>query len=81
MKFGQLIEYNMRNIFLEKSYSECGGEARSKSFHKHIKLSISLNQHSEMLQSLFLLYVHVEVYQNILKLRCLPLTFTFIKFC
>ena len=23
MKFGQLIEYNMRNIFLEKSYTEC----------------------------------------------------------
>ena len=26
MKFGQLIEYNMRSIFLEKSYTECGGE-------------------------------------------------------
>ena len=26
MKFGQLIEYNMRNIFGEKSYSKCGGE-------------------------------------------------------
>ena len=26
MKFGQLIEYNMRNIFLEKSYTKCGGE-------------------------------------------------------
>ena len=26
MKFGQLIEYNMRNIFLEKSYTICGGE-------------------------------------------------------
>ena len=24
MKFGQLIEYNMRNIFVEKSYTECG---------------------------------------------------------
>ena len=23
MKFGQLIEYNMRNIFLEKSYAKC----------------------------------------------------------
>ena len=27
MKFGQLIEYNMRNIFLEKSYTNCGGQA------------------------------------------------------
>ena len=25
IKFGQLIEYNMRNIFLEKSYTKCGG--------------------------------------------------------
>ena len=24
-KFGQLIEYNMINIFLEKSYTKCGG--------------------------------------------------------
>ena len=26
MKFGQLIAYNMRNIFVEKSYTKCGGE-------------------------------------------------------
>ena len=26
MKFGQLVEYNMRRIFLEKSYIKCGGE-------------------------------------------------------
>ena len=26
MKFRQLIEYNMKNIFLEKSYTKCGGE-------------------------------------------------------
>ena len=26
MKFGQLIEYNMRNIFIEKSFTKCGGE-------------------------------------------------------
>ena len=25
MKFGQLIEYNMRNIFLENSYAKCEG--------------------------------------------------------
>ena len=27
MKFGQLIKYNLRNIFREKSYTKCGGEA------------------------------------------------------
>ena len=32
MKFGQLIEYNMRNIFLEKSYRKCDGEARPNPF-------------------------------------------------
>ena len=26
MKSGQLIKYDMRNIFLEKSYTKCGGE-------------------------------------------------------
>ena len=26
MEFGQLIEYNMRNIFLVKSYTKYGGE-------------------------------------------------------
>ena len=25
MKFGQLIESNMKNIFVEKLYTECGG--------------------------------------------------------
>ena len=26
MKFGQLRKYNMKNIFLEKPYTKCGGE-------------------------------------------------------
>ena len=49
MKFGQLIEYKMRNIFLKKSYTKCGGKASPRPFHKKQKLSISLVQHSEML--------------------------------
>ena len=32
MKLGQLIEYNMRNIFLEKSYTKCGGETSPRPF-------------------------------------------------
>ena len=27
MKFGQLTEYNMRKIFVKKSYTTCTGEA------------------------------------------------------
>ena len=32
MKFDQLIEYNLRNIFLEKSDTKCGGETSRTSF-------------------------------------------------
>ena len=44
MKFCQLIEYNMRNIFVEKSYTRCGGETISRPFSTKSKLSISLDQ-------------------------------------
>ena len=42
MKFRQLIEYNMRNIFLEKSYSKFGEEASPICFYKKSELSIYL---------------------------------------
>ena len=44
MKFCQLIECNMRNIFLEKSYTKCGGETSPRPFSEKLKLSISLDQ-------------------------------------
>ena len=56
MKFGQLIECNMRNIFLEKSYSKCGGETSPRPFSKKLKLTISLDQWSKVLYSLFFIY-------------------------
>ena len=34
VKFDQLIEYKMRNIFLEKSYKKCGGETIPRPFPK-----------------------------------------------
>ena len=34
MKFGWLIEYNMRNIFVEKSYAKCAGETIPRSLSK-----------------------------------------------
>ena len=43
MKFGQIVEYNMRNIFVEKLYTKCGGEAIPKPFSKKSKLNISLD--------------------------------------
>ena len=69
IKSGQLIEYNIRKIFLEKSWMKCGGEASPRPFYKKSKLNISLDQQYKILWRLFLSYVHVEVYQNIVKLR------------
>ena len=43
IKFGQVIEYNMRNIFLQKSHSKCGGETIPRPFSKKSKLSTSLD--------------------------------------
>ena len=60
MKFGQLIVYTMRNIFLEKSYTKCGGKTSPRPFSKISKSGISLDQKSEILHNLLLLYIQVE---------------------
>ena len=44
MKFGQLIECNLRNNFVGKSYTKCAGETIRRSLSKKSKLSISLDQ-------------------------------------
>ena len=44
IKCGQLIEYKMRNIFLEKSYTKFGGETIPRPFSEKSKLSIFLDQ-------------------------------------
>ena len=56
MKFDQLIDYNMRNIFLEKSYTKFDEETSPRPFSEKLKLSISLDQESKVSYSLFLLY-------------------------
>ena len=65
-KFDQLIEYNMRNIFLQKSYTKYGTETSPRPFSEK-----SLDQ----LQFIFILS-QAEGYQNISKLGCIPLAFT-----
>ena len=65
MEFDQLIECNMRNIFLEKSCTKCGGETSSRPFSEKLKLNVSLNQKSRVLYCLFLLYAElraIEIY-------------------
>ena len=44
MNFGQLIEYNMGNIFVEKSCTKYGGETIPRPFSKKLKFSTSLDQ-------------------------------------
>ena len=58
MKFGQLIEHNMRNIFFffEKSYVSI----IPRPFSKKSKLKLSLNQYSKVSYSLFLLYTRLR---------------------
>ena len=76
MKVGQLIENDTGNMFLEKSYTKCGGKTSPIFFSKISKLIISLNQWSKVLCSLFSLNIQVEGLRNILTQRCRPLAFT-----
>ena len=61
MKCDQLIEYNMRSIFVEKSYTKYAGKIipwlLSK---KKTKLSLSLDRQCKILNSLFLLYANLR---------------------
>ena len=74
MKFSQLIEYNIKNIFLKKSYTKCSGETSPRPFFEKFKLSISLDQQSKVLFSFFFFFFffvcQVEGYRYILELRC-----------
>ena len=58
VNFGQLIEYNKRNIFLKKSYTKCAKETIPRPLFKKSKLSISLDQWCKVLNSLFLLHAN-----------------------
>ena len=42
MEFDQLKEYNLRSIFLEKSFAKNGGQTIPRPFSKKSKLIISL---------------------------------------
>ena len=67
MKYGHLIDYNMSNIFLQKSYTKCGAETSSQSFSEKSKLSISLDHLVKVSDSLFLLCAilrAIKIYLN-----------------
>ena len=67
MKFSQLIECSIRNIFLEKLFTKYDGKTIVRPFSEKLKLTISLDHQSKVLYSLLLLYGKlraIEIYQN-----------------
>ena len=64
MKPGQLVEHNLRSLFLEKPYANCVEETVPRPFSKKSKLSISLNQYSEVLFILFLLFGKLRTFES-----------------
>ena len=60
MKFSQLKEYDMRNIFVIKSYTKYAEETIPRPLSKKSKLNISLDQECQVLNSLFLLYANLK---------------------
>ena len=57
MKLCQLIEYNMRNTFLEKSYTKCGGEGSPWPFYKIIIIEqISGSTVGNVIKFVFIVY-------------------------
>ena len=61
MKLGELIECNMRKNFLEKSYTKCSGETSARPFSVKLKLNLSPDQQSQVLQFVFIV-CQVEAY-------------------
>ena len=53
-KCGPLIEYNMKNIIVEKSFKKYDGKTRPRNIFEKSKFSISVYQQPEVSYSLFL---------------------------
>ena len=64
MKSDQLIKYNMRNIFAEKSYTICAVVTIPRPLSKKSKLSVSLDQECKVLNSLFLLNANLRAIET-----------------
>ena len=75
MKFGQLIECNWRNIFLEKSYTKYGRGTIPRTFFKNQSWAYLWINILKFYIFCFIVW-QIEDYQNWLKLSCRPLAFT-----
>ena len=76
MKFGQLIEHNMRKIFLKQLFTNCGVKTSNRTFFKKSKLSISLDQYSEVLYSLFFFAYPIGGQQKYIEIMVLTTCFS-----
>ena len=63
IKLAQLTGCNIRNIFLEKSYTKEGEETSPRLFAEKLKLAIYLDLCSKVLYNLFLLYGNLRAVQ------------------
>ena len=59
-----LIEYSMRNIFLEKSYTTCGRETIPRPSSKKSKLNVPLDQYSKFSYILFQLFAKLRTIES-----------------
>ena len=66
-KLGQLREYSMKNIFLEKPYTKCDEETSPRTFSEKQKLRIPEST-VEIFIRFVLLHLLVDDYHNVLKL-------------
>ena len=76
MKFCQLIEYNMRNIFLKNNSQNVVEKLFPDPFLKSQNWAYFWINNFKVLYSFFFNVCQVEGYQNILKLSCTSLAFT-----
>ena len=78
MIFGQLIEYKMRNIFLENHTQNVMKKQTPfpKSYLKKIKIERICGSIVQSFIQLNLIVCQFEGYRNLLKLSCRPLAFT-----
>ena len=79
MKTGQPLEYNLTNVFLEKSYTKCGGKTIPRPFFKKSILSIFLDQYSKSLYILFLLFAKLRTIESDWNKTANPLLLPHIK--
>ena len=69
----------MRNVFIEKSYTKCGGKTISRLFSKKIKIELNSGSIVQGFTQFIFNVCQIVGYRNIFKLSYRPLAFTSYK--